>query len=203
MRRRDFIQGFYQRLTGLEQLPPLRTYGAAGYDQNPRYQVVGPITAPDGLGTVAEARYLRGRTTLPIKVCVPGPITFTLPLEVADQRARERCVADLVAIVNQEPHALQAAGVGYVQGDEPRFTTARAGSDHLVEVFNVTREGISARVGLYVCFGNFRDRLDYGYVLSALASLRCDQIDLEFANRERAQIELLAQVPEPMDVGVG
>ena len=39
MRRRDFIQSFYGRLTGLRTLAPQRRFGAAGYDQNPRHEV--------------------------------------------------------------------------------------------------------------------------------------------------------------------
>src|SRR5262245_8359394 len=54
MRRRDFIQNFYGLLTGLKQLPPARRFGSAGYDQNPRYQVVDRVTAPVGLGIEPE-----------------------------------------------------------------------------------------------------------------------------------------------------
>src|SRR5437763_16846060 len=54
MRRRDFIQNFYGEMTGLRKLSPARHFGAAGYDQHPRYEVVDKVTAPRGLGIVNE-----------------------------------------------------------------------------------------------------------------------------------------------------
>ena len=103
--------------------------------------------------------------------------------------------------------SLVAAGATYLQIDEPRYATSHAAGSELVEVLNATCDGVQARVGVHLCFGNFRgrsrDRRDYRYLFPALARARCDQLNFEFANREQAQLELLAQVPEPMDVGVG
>ena len=208
MRRRDFIQGFYGRLSGLMQLRPARRLGAAGYDQNPRYRVEGPVRAADGLGIVDEVAYLRGLTERPIKVCVPGPVTLSLPLLLPDGRnGRDAVLADMIAIVNAEMRALVAAGATYLQIDEPRYATSHAAGSELVEVLNATRDGVQARVGVHLCFGNFkgrsRDRRDYRYLFPALTRARCDQLNFEFANRELAQLELLAQVPAPIDVGVG
>ena len=80
MRRRDFIQNFYSRFTGLNELPPARRFGSAGYDQNPRYEVIDRITAPQGLGIVSEINHLKQVADQAIKICVPGPMTLTLPL---------------------------------------------------------------------------------------------------------------------------
>ena len=73
-RRRDFIQSFYGRLQGLRQLPPERRFGAAGYDQNPRYEVVDRVTAPGGLRIVTEIHYLKQITTRPVKVYEVDPL---------------------------------------------------------------------------------------------------------------------------------
>ena len=74
-------------------------------------------------------------------------------------------------------------------------------------MLNATRDGVEARVGVHLCFGNFRgrsrDRRDYRYLFPALGRARCDQLNFEFANRELAQLELLAEVPDTIDVGVG
>ena len=113
----------------------------------------------------------------------------------------------MIDIVNAEMRALAAAGATYLQIDEPRYATSHAAGAELVEVLNATRDGVEARVGVHLCFGNFRgrsrDRRDYRYLFPALGRARCDQLNFEFANREQAQLELLAQVPEPIDVGVG
>ena len=84
MRRRDFIQNFYGlHRPGCESHAPARRFGAAGYDQNPRYEVVEKVAAPQGLGIVGEVAYLQSQTKRPFKICVPGPITLSLPLILA------------------------------------------------------------------------------------------------------------------------
>src|SRR5262249_34156050 len=151
--RRDFIQNFYGLMTGLKRLPPARHFGAAGYDQNPRYEVVDRVTAPAGLGIVPEVALLRAVTAKPIKICVPGPITLSLPLILRGGYAgREQLLEDITRIVNTEMKALTAAGADYLQVDEPRYATRPEDARRLVEIFNATRDGVRARVGLHVCF---------------------------------------------------
>jgi 5-methyltetrahydropteroyltriglutamate--homocysteine methyltransferase len=208
MRRRDFIQSFYGRMPGVRKLPPLRTLGAAGYDQNPRWEVVDRITAPNGIGIVPEVRYLTQLTSARFKVCVPGPITLALPLiGTGPYGDRQALLDDMITIVNAEMKALVAAGATYLQVDEPRYATTREDARRLVAIFNQTREGVDARVGLHVCFGNFkgraRDRRDYQYLFPAINEARYEQINLEFANREFAQIELLGHIAPGPSIGVG
>ena len=208
MRRRDFIQNFYGLLTGLRKLPPARRIGAAGYDQNPRYEVVDRVTAPNGLGIVTEYGQLRQLTQSPVKVCVPGPMTLALPLVLAGgYGSHEELLEDVVTIVNAELRALVQAGADYVQIDEPRYATSHEEARSLVQLFNATRNGVDARVGLHLCFGNFRgrsrDRRDYSTFFPALLEAETDQFNLEFANREWAQIELLRNFGADQRIGVG
>ncbi len=77
MRRIGFFTAFfYDHLTGLTERPPQRKVGIPGHDQREGYLAVEALRAPDGLGLVAEFDYLRGRTTRPIKLPVPGPYTL-------------------------------------------------------------------------------------------------------------------------------
>jgi 5-methyltetrahydropteroyltriglutamate--homocysteine methyltransferase len=103
--------------------------------------------------------------------------------------------------------ALVAAGAEYLQVDEPRYATSHQEARRLIEIFNQSRQGVQARVGLHFCFGNFRgrsrDRRDYSYIIPGLGEAECDQFNFEFANREFAQIELLARLPPKSKVGVG
>jgi 5-methyltetrahydropteroyltriglutamate--homocysteine methyltransferase len=208
MRRRDFIQNFYGLLTGLRKLPPERRFGAAGYDENPRYEVIERVTAPEGLRIVPEITYLRARTSKPVKVCVPGPMTLTLPLLLSGgYSSKAELMRDIALIVNAEMKALVAAGADYLQVDEPRYVTSHEAATELVTLFNETRRGVDARVGLHVCFGNFkgraRDRRDYSALFPGLLDAQADQFNLEFANREFKQIELLEQFRPEQRIGVG
>jgi 5-methyltetrahydropteroyltriglutamate--homocysteine methyltransferase len=208
MCRRDFIQSFYSRLGGLTKLDPERHFGAAGYDQNPRYEVIGPITAPAGLGIVAEFNRLREATSKPTKICVPGPMTLALPLLLRSHyESRDQLLGDMATIVKDELNALVRAGATYVQIDEPRYISSHEDAARLVELFNSTRAGITAQVGLHVCFGNFkgraRDRRNYSALFPALLDADADQFNLEFANREYSQVELLSEFGPTQRVGVG
>lgn len=208
MRRRDFIQNFYGLLTGLRRLPPARKFGAAGYDQNPRYEVIDRVMAPNGLGILDEVAQLKAVTKKPIKVCVPGPITLSLPLLVrAGYASKDKLLEDMIQIVNHEMKSLVAAGADYLQIDEPRFATKPDDAVRLVEIFNATRAEVKARVGLHICFGNFKgrsfDRRDYSSLFPALREARCDQFNLEFANREFAQVELLRHFRSDQTIGFG
>ena len=126
MRRRDFIQNFYGLMSGLNKISPKRTFGSAGYDQNPRYEVVGEVTAPNGLGVVEELEYLQTLTDQPFKICVPGPITLSLPLILKGGYSdKDSLIAAMTQIVNAEMKALVSAGADYLQVDEPRYATLR------------------------------------------------------------------------------
>ena len=52
MQRVDFNLGFYDYLGGLEPSRRSGDWGAPAHDQRTSYRCVGPLTAPDGLGTV-------------------------------------------------------------------------------------------------------------------------------------------------------
>jgi 5-methyltetrahydropteroyltriglutamate--homocysteine methyltransferase len=117
-------------------------------------------------------------------------------------------VLDLAAIVNTELQALAAAGAELIQIDEPNFVMLRAADPRqCVELFNRTIEGVRAKLALHVCFGNlhnnsFATPREYRRLFPALLDARCDQLVLEFANREMAEIDLMKEVGD-REVAVG
>ena len=62
MRRFFFVQNFYRRMGGLQELEPFRKTGLYAYDSVPRYIPVEKITVPDGLGIVEEFKFLKEST---------------------------------------------------------------------------------------------------------------------------------------------
>ena len=60
---------------------------------------------------------------------------------------------------------------------------------------------------MHMCFGNYRARAvghrTYRPLFPHIGRARVNQLALEFASREMAEIELLAELPETMDVAVG
>src|SRR3972149_3207908 len=78
MRRAGFFTAeFYHHLTGLRPLPPARRLGAGAHDQQHRLEVLAPISAPDGLGVVAEDRAAGGLSGRPLKMTLAGPFTLS------------------------------------------------------------------------------------------------------------------------------
>jgi 5-methyltetrahydropteroyltriglutamate--homocysteine methyltransferase len=208
MTRVDFNLGFYQHLHGLEPLPPARRLGAPAHDQRDRYKAVAPLSAPRGLGLVAEYRRLREFTKAPIKMPVPGPFTLAGCIDGGVVYSdRNQITSALISIVNAELKALVAAGVDFVQLDEPSFACHPRDADFFLEVIKRAVEGVRVYISMHMCFGNFRGRAvghrSYRPLFPHVGRAPVNQLALEFASRELAEIELLAELPESMDVAVG
>jgi 5-methyltetrahydropteroyltriglutamate--homocysteine methyltransferase len=208
MQRVDFNLGFYDHLTGLEPLPPARRWGPPAHDQRSRYRCVGPIAAPNGLGLVAEYRRLRSVTGTLAKVPVPGPYTLAGCVLGGDvYRDRDELAEALLPLVNRELKALAAEGATFLQLDEPSFACHPDRPERFLDLIARTVAGVSARVSLHMCFGNYRGRAvgmrSYRPLFPHLARAAVHQLALEFASRELAEVELAREIQPPMELAVG
>ncbi|HEY7678228.1 MAG TPA: methionine synthase [Candidatus Methylomirabilis sp.] len=209
MGRASFIVGFYERLGGIRNLEQPRRLGVPHWDTNVPMEVVDRISAPNGLGVVEEFRVARRYTDRPMKATVPGPFTLCIPLKTGGPyRDRETLMADLVGIVNAELKALVDAGADFIQIDEPNFVMYRGDLPDLVQVFNKAVEGVKAKLALHVCFGNLNGRpfpavRSYRHLFPALYGVRAEQLVLEFANRELADVGLWKEFPTDKELGAG
>lgn len=209
MRRAGFFTAaFFGCLTGIRELPPRRKAGVAGHDQRERYEVVESIAAPNGLGLVAEFAYARRRTTRPIKVPCPGPYTLAGRLTPGGvYRDRIEIAYALSEIVNRELKALVAARATFIQLDEPSYAVHPDTPREFVDLFNATIEGVGAKIGLHFCFGNYAGRpvarRTYRPLFPHILDVKADQLALEFANRELAELELWREFPSDKELAAG
>jgi len=208
MQRVDFNLGFYDYLEGLKPLPPSRLWGPPAHDQRNRYLCVAPLSAPQGLGLVREYHRLREYTDALVKVPVPGPFTLAGCLQGGDvYRDRQEMTAALIPIVNREMKALVEAGVDFIQLDEPSFACHPNDPEAFLGMIARTVAGVKAKISMHMCFGNYRGRAvgfrSYRPLFPHLARAPVQQLALEFASREMAEIELLGHVKAPMEVAVG
>lgn len=218
--RLDFNLSFYGHLEGidLESAPP-RRFGPPAHDQRGRHRVVGEIRAPRGLGVVDEFARLRrlappaadaGGPTL--KASVPGPYTLSGRLVPNDRYPDRWALTEaLLPIVRRELEALVEAGCREVCVDEPSMSCYAYREDprRFVDIFNRTVEGVvgRTRVCTHLCFGNYRGRA-VGYrrlapMFPAFFDLTVDEMHVEMASREFAEIELIGAIARHMDVAVG
>src|SRR5262245_24361641 len=154
MRRVDFNLGFYDHLTGLRPLPQARRWGAPAHDQRSRYLAVEPIRAPRGLGCVEEYRLAREVTSAPLKVPVPGPFTLAGCIQGGEVYRDRRAVTEaLIPVVNAELRALEAAGVTFLQLDEPSFACRPEDPEEFLALIARTVAGVGVFVSMHMCFG--------------------------------------------------
>ncbi len=209
LRRQRFVYEMFDRLSGLERAAPRRRLGIAGYDMAPHFTAAGDIEAPEGLGAAEEFALLKALAPdAPLKVAIPGPLTFLQALEL-DGGGRDDALDRLTAIVRAELVALAEAGAALVQIDEPGLPRAPHGLSFVegADVIGRCLEGVAARTAVHVCFGNnagrpFADRR-IGPMMDAIEALPCDILMFEFANREMAELELMAALADRYRIAAG
>ncbi len=214
MRRAGFFTAeFYRHLTGVRALDPDRRLGVGAHDGLHRYTVTEPIAAPDGLGVVAEFLAARPRTARPLKVTIPGPYTLSGRLTHGPGEVYPTRVAAaeaFVLILRAEIAGLVGAGADIIQVDEPSAAIHPDAPADFVALFNAAIEPAvgRARLGAHLCFGNFLGRplasRSYRPILRAMLDFAVDELVLEFANREMAEIGILGEIAAAgRDVAVG
>jgi 5-methyltetrahydropteroyltriglutamate--homocysteine methyltransferase len=210
--RFDFNLSFYAYLDGLElEDAPRRLWGPPAHDQRGKHRLVGDLSAPRGLGAVEEFERLRSLAPAgpALKASVPGPYTLAGRIEHPDRWAVTEM---LIPIVAGELTRLADAGCERITLDEPSMSCYawREDTARMVDVFNRTVAGVKGRchLGTHLCFGNFKGRAvgrrRYAPMFPAFLELDADELHLEMASREFAELDVIEQVVAAgKDVNVG
>ena len=213
--RLDFNLSFYGFIKGIkENTDELRKFGPAAHDQRGKNSIVDTLDAPNGLGAVAEFNRLKrlAPSGYTLKCSVPGPYTLSGRLLPNKQYADRYAIAEaLMPMVRAELEALVKAGCQEITVDEPSMSCYAYKEDtkKFVDIFNRTVGSVfgKCRLSTHLCFGNFKGR-PVGYrsikpMLPDFLDFKVDEVHVEMANREFAEIETLAAFAEKMDVAVG
>ena len=210
LRRQRFVFELYENIEGLRRLEPLRRLGVSGYDMAPHYQRIDPIVAPNGLGVVEDFQALKRKSPpgVALKCALPGPLTFARFIDAPPGVVAD-LLTELVTTVRGELEQLVRVGATYIQLDEPGLTNAPHGlsNEEAADIVNRTLEGIPGKLAVHVCFGNnagrpFAER-GLGRLMDALEKLLCNQLVLEFANREMAELEVLSTLSQHFEIAAG
>ena len=213
--RLDFNLSFYGFLEGIarEAAPP-RRFGPPAHDQRGRHVITGTIEAPRGLGVVQEFERLKRLAPAgpALKASVPGPYTLSGRLIPGDRYADRYAITEaLLPIVRAELEALVTAGCGEITVDEPSMScyAYREDPQRFVDIFNRTVASVVGRCRLstHLCFGNFKGRAvgprQYAPMFPAFLDMKADEIHLEMASREFAEIEIIREIAQVKSVAVG
>jgi 5-methyltetrahydropteroyltriglutamate--homocysteine methyltransferase len=213
--RLDFNLSFYGYLEGisLEESSP-RRFGPPAHDQRGKHRVTGLLTAPRGLGAVEEFERLKrlapaGPT---LKASIPGPYTLSGRLLTNHHYPDRFALAEaLLPIVQRELSELVKAGCNELAVDEPSMSCYAHREDRrrLVDLFNRTVEPVwgLCRLSTHLCFGNYKGRAvgprRYAPMFPDFLDFHVDEIHIEMASREFAELDLIAKIAQRMDVAVG
>lgn len=223
--RLDFNLSFYGYLEGidLESAPP-RRFGPPAHDQRGRHKVVAELRAPRGLGAVEEFQRLRRvavasalqppASGLTLKASVPGPYTLSgrlVPNAELGYPDRWALTEALLPLVRKELEDLVAAGCPEISVDEPSMSCYAHREDprRFVDIFNRTVETVTGktRVCTHLCFGNYKGRAvgprQLAPMFPAFLDFKCDELHVEMASREFAELELIGEIAKRCDAAVG
>jgi 5-methyltetrahydropteroyltriglutamate--homocysteine methyltransferase len=208
VRRLDgYVDSYYAVIKGIQPLPVRRKLGPWGYDQQTRYEAVGRIeTPPGGLGIIKEFEYLKSHTSRRTKATCAGPLTFGSRIHPGKQYKGVVDVAERFAeVINEELKGLVAAGADWIQLDEP--ARGNVSGEEMARLFNLATEGVRARLGFHICFGNRfgRSRFDRSYApyFPGVLKARADEFVLEFASRELSELEVWKKHGDGRHLGAG
>jgi 5-methyltetrahydropteroyltriglutamate--homocysteine methyltransferase len=214
--RYDFNLSFYGRLEGIRATPfSPRRFGPPAHDQRGKYPVTGTIASKHGLGALAEFKLLQKVAPAGpvLKASVPGPYTLSGRIEPGGAYPSRWEVADaLIPIVRAELEQLVEAGCREITLDEPSMSCYGYREDprRFVKIFSETVKPIVGRCRLstHLCFGNYKGRAvaprRYAPLFPVFFELPVNEIHLEMASREFAEIELVEEIAKRgIDVAVG
>ena len=220
--RLDFNLSFYGFIEGLElESAPPRRFGPPAHDQRGKHKIIGELRAPHGLGTVEDFQRLQrlskpsirnGPPAIALKASVPGPYTLSgRLLPNAQYPDRYALTEALLPLVRRELEALVAAGCREITVDEPSMScyAHREDPKRFVDIFNRTVEAVAGkcRLSTHLCFGNYKGRAigprRYAPMFPAFLEMAVDEIHVEMASREFAELDLIRSISERKDVAVG
>ncbi|MBC8001418.1 MAG: cobalamin-independent methionine synthase II family protein [Opitutaceae bacterium] len=222
--RLDFNLSFYGFIEGieLESVSP-RRFGPPAHDQRGKHRVIRELRAPKGLGAVEDFERLKrvagtqfkGQPSVLVpvlKASVPGPYTLSGRLVPnAQYKDRYSLTEALLPIVRAELEGLVKAGCREITIDEPSMSCYAHKEDpkKFVDIFNRTIEPIIGKCHLstHLCFGNFKGRAvglrHYAPMFPAFLDMKVDEIHVEMASREFAELEILKLISATKNVAVG
>src|SRR5439155_10823992 len=144
-----------------------------------------------------------------LKASVPGPYTLSGRL-VPNDRYKDRWALTeaLLPIVRAELEALVKAGANEICVDEPSMSCYAHREDprRFVDIFNRTVESVAGkcRLSTHLCFGNYKGRAvgprQYAPMFPPCLDMKVDEIHVEMASREFAEMEIIKTSAAKKDV---
>jgi 5-methyltetrahydropteroyltriglutamate--homocysteine methyltransferase len=205
VRRESYFNWLAPALTGLDLE---RSGSALSRTGRPTAvpRVVGPVTRARPV-LARQAAFLRGETDRAIKITVPGPFTLSVLAQNEHYPDAPSLAMAFAAVVNAELRDLKAAGVDFVQLDEPYLQAwPDRAREYGVAAIDRALDGIAGPTVVHLCFGyahTVRDKKPSGYsYLPELERCRATHVSIEAAQPKLDGTALRALPSKTIVLGV-
>lgn len=179
--RTDMVEFFGEKLAGFAftQNGWVQSYGSRCV----KPPIIYGDVAFEGAMTVEETAYAQSRTAKPVKGMLTGPITIMNWSFVRDDISREQIAYQLAYALRQEVEALERAGIGMIQVDEPavreglplKRADQSAYLEWAVRAFRMTTCTVqdTTQIHTHMCYCEFHD------MIRSIEDLDADVISIE------------------------
>lgn len=193
MERGDMVTYFAERMKGFGISGLVRSYGNRYY----RKPVVKGEVRWENPITVEMFKYAQSLTQKPVKGMLTGPYTVCDWSFNEYYPERRELVLTLAKEIHKEVVDLEKAGAEYIQIDEPAISTRPDEIELAIEAMKIVTEGIRAKTISHICYGDFK------VIYPRILNLAVDQLDLEFANSNFANLEIFMHPKFTKEIAVG
>lgn len=207
IRRESYSNRFATALEGVDIEAPGFVVNPRSGSRTPVPRIVGRVRRT-GAVEVRDMEFLRRHTDRTAKITLPGPFTMSQQAEDQHYGDGEALAMDMAAAVNEEVHALVAAGADVIQLDEPWVRNDPAAARrYAVKAIDRALAGVTVPTVVHLCFGYAAvvpgETKPAGYAfLAELAQCRADTISIECA-QPRLDLGVLRELaPKRVMVGV-
>ncbi|QAY65811.1 5-methyltetrahydropteroyltriglutamate--homocysteine S-methyltransferase [Paenibacillus protaetiae] len=203
--RTDMVEFFGEKLEGFAftQNGWVQSYGSRCVKPPVIY---GDVAFAEAM-TVAETVYAQSQTDRPVKGMLTGPITIMNWSFVRDDISREQVAYQLAYALRQEVEALEKAGIGMIQVDEPAVREGlplkeaeQAGYlAWAVKAFKIATSTVqdSTQIHTHMCYCEFHDMID------SIEAMDADVISIETSRSHGELIHSFEQNTYKLGIGLG
>ncbi|MFX3634769.1 MAG: 5-methyltetrahydropteroyltriglutamate--homocysteine S-methyltransferase [Candidatus Pristimantibacillus sp.] len=203
--RTDMVEFFGEKLAGFAftQYGWVQSYGSRCVKPP---IIFGDVAFEEAM-TVEETKYAQSKTERPVKGMLTGPITIMNWSFVRDDISREQIAYQLAYALRQEVEALEQAGIGMIQVDEP---AVREGlplkeedqAEYLawsVKAFRITTCTVQAttQIHTHMCYCEFHDMID------SIEAMDADVISIETSRSHGELIHSFELNTYKLGIGLG
>lgn len=203
--RTDMVEFFGEKLAGFAftQYGWVQSYGSRCVKPPVIYGDVAFI----GEMTVEETKYAQSRTSHPVKGMLTGPITIMNWSFVRDDISREQIAYQLAYALRQEVEALEAAGIGMIQVDEPAVREGLPLKEEeqasylawAVKAFRIATCTVqdTTQIHTHMCYCEFHDMID------SIEAMDADVISIETSRSHGELIHSFELNTYKLGIGLG